>query len=186
MHACIHRATDDDRQPAYDFIRRVIALPGEGFEVKDNRPWINDWQVPYCVVAKDALVTGDEFDGDTRKGHGEIDLEYLGEQAYLVFLDGEPRENAGPWVVQSDEFFVLNDNRSVLPSGRGDGIPLSNLIGRPLFVWLTIKANGSVDWPRLSLPLDEPRLPSTLASLEPALRHCLASRPAQTEPPVVR
>ena len=38
--------------PDEDFIKRVIALPGDKLEVKDARVWLNDKPIPRCFVGR--------------------------------------------------------------------------------------------------------------------------------------
>jgi signal peptidase I len=173
-----------------DFLKRVIALPGDRLSVSGGHPTINGWPVPHCRVGRARLP---ELDPSTAEhGAGEVELEFLGDQAFLIFNDdrAEP-EVQGPWLVSPGEVFVLGDNRGsssdsrVWFNGRGGGVPLANLIGQPMFVWLAIKLDGSLDWSRYGLPLDEPALGDWAPELAAALRSCLAKRPPQndTEPP---
>jgi signal peptidase I len=36
--------------PEQDFIKRVIAIPGDKLEARNGHPWINGWEVPSCSV----------------------------------------------------------------------------------------------------------------------------------------
>jgi signal peptidase I len=87
--------------------------------------------------------------------------------------------------------FVLGDNRSNSHDsrfwfqGRGGGVPLAGLIGQPVFVWLAFNPDGSINWSRYGLPLDEPSLGNWAPELATGVRDCLAKRPprVQAEPP---
>jgi signal peptidase I len=167
--------------PAQDFIKRVIAIPGDTLEVKDGHPWLNGWEVPHCPLGAATLP-------DVRPGcTGSVELEYLDGEAYLVFFDEANRDGKqGPYRVAPGEFWVLGDNRNnsfdsrAWFGGRGGGLPLDHVKGLPLFRWYS---DG--DWSRYGSPLAEPLLPRSLSMLVPALERCLASRPPRekTLPP---
>jgi signal peptidase I len=68
--------------PEQDFVKRVIALPGDTLLVKNGHPWINGWEIPHCVVG-----TGQLPPSEGLTPSGEVDVEYLDGTAYLVFFD---------------------------------------------------------------------------------------------------
>lgn len=90
------------KNPVYRFIKRVIGLPGETVEIKDNQIKIYD------------------------KNNKELDLN---ETSYLPALDAT---YGNLNVVLSDnEYFVLGDNRPYSSDSRSWGpLPKENIIGR--------------------------------------------------------
>jgi signal peptidase I len=179
--------------PDEDFIKRVIALPGDRLTVQDGHPSINGWPVPHCHVGVASLP--DSAPDAPTHAASAIELEFLGDQAFLIATDvpeaGGERGVQGPWTVAPDEVFVLGDSRSnsydsrAWFEGRGGGVPFAKLIGEPVYVWLAFNADGSVNWSRYGLSLDEPALGNWAPELAAGLRECLAKRPprAKTEPP---
>lgn len=175
--------------PSQDFLKRIIALPGDELEMKSSHPWLNGWPVPHCRLGKAKLPDADEWSEG-----GELEVEFLADQAYLVYLDGARASDAnqGPWVVPAEQVYVLGDNRNnssdsrAWDNGRGAGVPYRLLKGEPLFVWLAFSPGGAtVDWKRTGIPLAVPLLGGWVPELEAALAKCLAERPprSQTEPP---
>jgi signal peptidase I len=169
--------------PRIDYIGRVVAVPGDRLEVVSGRPVINGWEVPRCALGTAALPEHPELTG-------HLELEFLGDAAYLVFLeDGRGQPHEGPYQVASGEVWVLGDHRNnsvdsrAWRDGQGAGAPLENLRGRPVFAWLSFDPKGYPDWSRLGANLNEPRLPTHLHHLNRALQDCLARRPARTTPP---
>ena len=171
-----------------DFIKRVIALPGDRLDTHDGHPVINGWEVPSCVVGAFAYD-----DPDTLPPHHEGDLyvEYLGKESYLTFYDRsrDPQLNHGPWFVPAGQVYVMGDNRNnshdsrAWFGGAGGGVPYENIRGRALFVWLSYRETG-VDWSRFGAPvMGRPRVPKAFAGLQPQLDKCVHERPATTNPP---
>ena len=124
---------------------------------------------------------------------GEHDVEFLGEAAYLVFLDAmnpaPPMQ--GTYVVASGQVFVLGDNRNnsydsrMWFQGNGGGVPFGNVHGVGLFRWLSM-SEGHVDLSRTGPSFRQVLLPVSLAaSLTSALADCMKARPPreQCEPP---
>ncbi len=174
--------------PDVDYVKRVIAVSGDELRVENGHPSINGWFVPHCHVGQARLP-----DSDRDSEPGDVELEFLSDQAYLVYLDAARATQGaqGPWTVPAGEAFVLGDNRNNSADsrywyeGRGGGVPFANLVGQPVFVWMAFNADGSLNGSRYGLALDEPALGNWAPELQAGLRDCLAKRPsrAQSEPP---
>jgi signal peptidase I len=171
--------------PEQDFIKRVIALPGDKLELKQGRPWLNGWEVPHCAVGKTTLP-------DAEPGcAGTLEVEFLDGEAYLVFFDDCAAKdgNQGPYRAAPGELWVLGDNRNnsfdspAWFGGRGGGVPLDHVKGRGLFRWYS-----RAGWSRYGTAVSEPLLPDSMAALRPGLARCLAARPPRTKtaPPSAR
>lgn len=186
-----------------DFIKRVIALPGDKLEVVDGRPVLNDWVVPNCYVGKI----------DQIKATGHLYVEYLGENTYLTLFNkklpanpckrdsqcprgGSCRGGAcgllqGPYRVKEDEAWVMGDNRNnshdsrMWRGGLGAGVPFENIKGRAMFVWFSWDQSTRLAAERLGVNvMGAPKLPDGAGpELKTALSKCLRERPEQTEPP---
>jgi signal peptidase I len=175
-----------------DFIKRVIALPGDKLEVIGGHPVINDWTVPSCEVGEYEFRDSNE----PMPKRGKLFVEYLGEYAYFTQFDEErpgDDKREGPYFVKPGEVWVLGDNRfnsadsRAWNAGRGGGVPYANIKGRAMFVWLSFGSDGWLTFDRLfTNVLGTPRLPKgappqILANIE----KCLRERPplGQTTPP---
>jgi signal peptidase I len=181
--------------PEQDFIKRVIALPGDTLEARNGHPIINGWEVPRCPVG---VYSYTEVDAPVPQHEGDLYVEYLEDQAYLTLYDhatGGFPEYQGPYhLTKQDEVWVMGDNRNnshdsrMWNGGQGGGVPYGNVRGKALFVWLSVTDSG-VDWSRLGAPvMGRPRLPAAMHALEPALDKCLRERPPRekTTPPPPR
>jgi len=180
-----------------DFIKRVIAIPGDVLEAKNGHPWLNGWEVPHCFVgiySYNEANTDPEVPMIPQRREGDLFVEYLGEKAYLTLYDhsvGGFGDHQGPFKAKPGEVWVMGDNRNNSHDSRmwwnmkGGGVPFENIRGRALFVWLSTY-DGKSDWSRLGTPvMGRPRLPADMANLEPAMEKCFHDRPplSQTTPP---
>ena len=191
-----------------DFIKRVIAVPGDTLEAVDGRPVLNGWLVPHCNVGTF------KYDGK----QAELYVEYLEDRSYFTLFDHKLADQActtndectlgdvcrggvcgalqGPFKVAPNEVWVMGDNRNQSHDSRtwkgnaGAGVPVENIKGKALFVWMSFGPGGGIAQDRLFVNvMGRPKLPpSQEALLRPALEKCLRERPsiAQTTPPARR
>lgn len=170
--------------PEQDFIKRVIALPGDTLQLKSGHPWLNGWEVPHCLLGKTALP-------DARPGcEGNVELEFLEDATYLTFFDACSEDGKqGPYAAAPGEVWVLGDNRNnsydsrAWSGGHGGGLPFDNVLGLALFRWFSPS-----EWSRDGTAMSVPLLPQSMAALRPEFERCLARRPPRekTVPPSSR
>jgi signal peptidase I len=192
-----------------DFIKRVVAIPGDTLDVVDGRPVINGWIVPSCYVGK--------FEHDGKDG--KLYVEYLHDTAFFALYSwtkheepGGPSDRTcqtahdctngescyvglcgklhqGPYRVASDQVWVMGDNRNNSHDSRswkanqGGGVPFENIKGRAMFVFATFGSGGAFTERFLVNVMGRPKLPSSAAALQPALDKCLRDVPDKAIPP---
>ncbi|MFZ5894958.1 MAG: signal peptidase I [Myxococcota bacterium] len=169
----------DASNPRSDFVKRVVALPGDTLEVDAGHLVLNGVPAPSCHVGTYTARLPEPVSG-------ELWVEFLGDVSYLIWLDQRafaPR-HTGPYRVLPGEVWVLGDNREnssdsrTWNGGRGAGVPFDLVKGRARFVWLAFEGE-TVNFSRSGVELtDTPKLPADASpSLASKLEACLARRP---------
>ncbi|MFA5157850.1 MAG: signal peptidase I [Patescibacteria group bacterium] len=103
------------KNPSIIYIKRVIGLPGETVNIKDNK-----------------VMVGKTPDGPFQ----QLTENYLLPDVKTSIYSNEINKEDFKLTLKSDEFFVLGDNREHSSDSREWGVlPKANIIGR---VWLTV------------------------------------------------
>ena len=136
-HVVVFKYPED---PARDFIKRVIGLPGETIEIRAKRVYINGQPLeePYVHFLEPPLRPEDPEYGIRSDGRGD---------------------DYGPRTVPEGQLFVMGDNRDNSKDSRYWGfLPADQVKGRALMVYWSYEASreeyhrtGFVDWTRDTL-----------------------------------
>ncbi len=135
-------------------VKRVVGLPGETVEMRDERLSINGGAVDYSSSS----VNDGDLPQATRKYRHEIVAEKLGEQPHpIMTLPERPATRTfGPVHVPDGQYLVLGDNRDNSEDSRYIGfIPRDSIYGRAFGVAYSL---DSERWYR-------PRFDRTLTTL---------------------
>jgi signal peptidase I len=115
-------------QPDRDFIKRVIGLPGDTLELRNQTVYINGAPLvePYAHY---------QLPPGTGAGNGE---------------DGDVRRKYGPVTVPQDHYFMMGDNRDDSQDSRYWGfLPATYVKGRALFIYWSFGSPGGTRWGRM-------------------------------------
>jgi signal peptidase I len=130
-------------QPGIAYVKRVIGLPGDTVEIRNNRLMINDVELAYTQIE-------DSVD-NPNPDLFEVFMEKTEDQAWKVIFKKVDVEKTpvkpkipasmGPLLVPRGEVFLLGDNRDASDDSRYWGtVPTSQIFGRVAVIWL------SLDW----------------------------------------
>ncbi len=175
--------------PAKVFVKRVVGLAGEEITVVGEVVHVDGVPQPRARVVDrlDFWNLREEL-GAWHHETGRVYLEELGGRRHLTLQSptlSSDRPAEGPFAVPPGHVFVVGDNRDDSDdgrSGRGWYVPLENVKGEAVLVWLSRGRRGDgtdgLRWDRLGLPIDG-RIPDAeeRAELEAAAAEVAASVP---------
>ncbi len=129
-----------------DYVKRVVGLPGDVIEVRDNQLYINSkaqprqYQEKYAFVNEHCRPSATKAFTEDLDGHPHT---LLTTESYALRMS-----DYGPQTVPPGQVFVMGDNRDHSADSRVWGyVPLRNIKGKARFVWL------SYDQCKTGLPL---------------------------------
>jgi signal peptidase I len=113
--------------PRTDYIKRVVALPGETISIRHDEVLIDG-----RPIARRELELPCQFDDRScRVAEETLDL-----HSYLIFRDSERHPDFGPVTVPAGHYFVMGDNRDNSNDSRVWGpLPADHIKGVASVVW---------------------------------------------------
>ncbi len=132
------------KDPAVDYIKRIIGLPGDKIAYYDKKLHINGVDANqvslgrYQGVGQGADMTGNE----------QLSENLLGVE-HNILVRNNVLSAEGVYVVPNGSYFVMGDNRDNSNDSRYWGtVPEENLVGQAFFIWM------SWDWENKGVGLD--------------------------------
>lgn len=138
--------------PATNYIKRIIGVPGDVVSMREKRLWINGEQVPLELHDERVDVECGGFWFSARPA-----TETIGLNSHTIYL-GDQRDRSSPFLnrpVPEGQYLVMGDNRDCSRDGRVIGyIPEGNLVGRAVRIWMNWDAEaGRPLWHRIGDPI---------------------------------
>ncbi len=120
------------KNPADDYIKRVIGLPGDHIAYRDKKLYINGILVHQ---EKNGTYQGDG--ANSVMNGAMIFRENLDPRPHDILLKKIGYSMPGEFTVPQNHFFVMGDNRDHSSDSRIWGfVPEENLVGRAFLVWM--------------------------------------------------
>lgn len=144
------------KDPAKDFIKRVVAVGGDTIEGRDGALVVNGAPVPRAHV--DGPCEYEDYLEDMQRWEPhQCDAwdETLDGHSYRVFFDrdGSGGRSWGPTTVPAGSYFVVGDNRDNSSDSRVWGfVPQDHIKGVARKLWWSSGPHG-VRWDRLGKPI---------------------------------
>jgi signal peptidase I len=135
--------------PATDYVKRIVGLPGDVVEMSDGMLKVNGQQWSQQVIQEHCPMGADGLRSYEPNIPCVISSETVDERTHLVAHDAVGPRDFPRFVVPADTVFVMGDNRDNSSDSRVWGtVPLENIKGTVRFVWWSSDRSG-VRWSRV-------------------------------------
>jgi signal peptidase I len=127
-----------------NYIKRVVALPGDTIEVIDKVVYIND--EPIQMEAFDGKSIMEDMDDKFKRFNFKFFKTKTGEHDHITQIDEDNVYNANFYKVKVPQghYFVMGDNRDFSADSRIWGfVPFGHVKGKAILVWFSM----SIPWP---------------------------------------
>lgn len=133
--------------PSFDFIKRVIGLPGDRISYINKDLFVNGTKVPQKFLMK--TEQKDESGAQWQANQNEEDL--LGIKHNILIDMDKPGFDYKDIVVPEGMYFVMGDNRDNSADSRFWGfVPEENIVGKAVAIWMSWNSDKfGIRWNRL-------------------------------------
>ncbi len=134
--------------PATNYIKRLVGLPGDHVVVREKRVYVNGEQIP---VQPDGV-----FEPFASTPRAQVGIEQLGSVAHRVLYIPERPSYDFDDVVPEGHYFFMGDNRDNSRDSRFPEVgfvPADNVVGKAVRIWLNWRLPNAPIWSRIGDPI---------------------------------
>ncbi|MDP7321281.1 MAG: signal peptidase I [Bacteriovoracaceae bacterium] len=127
------------KDPSFNYIKRVIGLPGETIQVVDKVVYVNN--EPIRAEDFDGSQIMEDMDEKYKNFNFKFFKTKTGEHTHITQIneDNAFTANFGPVTVPANHYFAMGDNRDFSADSRSWGfVPFENIKGRAMLVWFSL------------------------------------------------
>ncbi len=131
------------KDPYKFYIKRIIGVPGDKIEIKNNHIYLNDKSFEYSFVKDVPALKGDN---ENIFGVNEfVELNKDGVYYHVFFADRDPSPKK-VYIVPDGQYFVMGDNRANSGDSRFDSmgfIPFDHIIGKAETIFFSTEGSNN-------------------------------------------
>ncbi len=134
--------------PATNYIKRLVGLPGDHVVVREKRVYVNGEQIR---VQPDGV-----FEPFASTPRAQVGIEQLGSVAHRVLYIPERPSYDFDDVVPEGHYFFMGDNRDNSRDSRFPEVgfvPADNVVGKAVRIWLNWRLPNAPIWSRIGDPI---------------------------------
>lgn len=133
------------KDPAQDYIKRIVGLPGDSIRYEQKTLYVNGNPVSQDLIGR--------YPPDPA---AVVRVEHLGGVNHKILLYDDTRDGSFSYQVPPDEYFAMGDNRDRSSDSRYWGpVPSNNLVGKAFLIWMSWDwQDNTISWSRIGDAID--------------------------------
>jgi len=135
--------------PAVNYIKRLVGLPGDHVVVRDNRLYINGQLQPIELTSY--------YSDNDRYVNARLGVEQLGDVKHTVMFTQDQYYTDYETRVPEGHYFFMGDNRNNSQDSRFSQVgfvPEKNMVGRAVRIWMNFRPWNAPIWSRIGTKIE--------------------------------